>query len=130
MALAFAAGALQASIAWSEEVVEVITSPDVGDQKLGHSYLRALFALQVRTWPDGRAVKVFVLPDDSAVHTRFCKELLGVYPYVLRNGWDRAVFTGTGFSPSTVGSLEEMEQRVRETPGAIGYIVKDDVGRR
>lgn len=83
--------------------------------------------MRLRTWPDGKPVKVFVLPDESDAHQRFCNEVLGIYPYRLRSGWDRAVFTGTGLSPRTVESMEEMESVVRQTPGAIGYVVRTDV---
>ena len=104
--------------------VEVITSPDRGNVPLDRGFLRAVFTMRARTWPDGQPVKVFVLPDESEPHRRFCNELLGIYPYRLRNGWDRAVFTGTGLSPRTVDSLEEMEASVRQTPGAIGYVIR------
>ncbi len=45
-----------------------------------------------------------------------------MYSYVLRAAWDRMVFTGTGLAPTVVRSEEEMRRRVRETPGAIGYV--------
>jgi hypothetical protein len=45
-----------------------------------------------------------------------------MYSYVLRRAWDRMVFTGTGFAPTVVQSEREMIERVRSTPGAIGYV--------
>jgi hypothetical protein len=47
-----------------------------------------------------------------------------MYSYVLRRAWDRMVFTGTGFAPTIVRSEAEMIERVRSTPGAIGYVSK------
>jgi ABC-type phosphate transport system substrate-binding protein len=111
-------------IADEADGVRVITSPDRSDVNLDRRFIRAVFTMRTRTWPDGKPVKVFVLPDESDAHRRFCNELLGMYPYSLRNGWDRAVFTGTGLSPRTVETLEEMEKTVRQTPGAIGYVVR------
>lgn len=104
--------------------IKVITSPDRGEVPLDRAFIRAVFTMRTRTWPDGRPVKVFVLPDDSEAHRRFCNELLGIYPYRLRNGWDRAVFTGTGLSPRTVDSLDDMKKNVLQTPGAIGYVIR------
>lgn len=110
------------------DAVEIITSPDRGSTPLDHGFVRAAFTMRTRTWPDGKPVRVFVLPDESAAHLRFCKDLLGIYPYVLRSGWDRGVFTGTGLAPRTVDSLEEMVRYVRQTPGSIGYVVHADNG--
>ena len=102
--------------------IEIVTSPDRAGVVLDRSLLRALFTMRIRQWPDGSAARVFVLPDDSPVHHRFCREILGTFPYVPRNTWDRGVFTGTGFAPERAGSEAEMLDKVRRTPGAIGYV--------
>jgi hypothetical protein len=49
---------------------------------------------------------------------------LGVYPFQLRSAWDRLVFSGTGVSPTTVETEEEMRARIESTPGSIGYTQK------
>jgi len=110
-----------ASPARAEEV-EVLVGPSWAGPPPDRQALRAVFAMRIRTWPDGKPVRVFVLPDDNEVHGLFCREQLGTYPYVLRNAWDRMVFTGTGLAPLTVRDEEEMRTRVRNTPGAIGYV--------
>lgn len=78
-------------------------------------------------WEDGTEIKVFVLDDTNALHTEFCKTALGMFPYQLRRLWDRQVFSGTGTTPITVKSIEEMQQRVASTAGAIGYAETDSV---
>jgi hypothetical protein len=40
------------------------------------------------------------------------------------------VFTGTGLAPTVVGSEREMRERVRSTPGAIGYVRSADTSDR
>lgn len=103
--------------------VEILTSADrVGASPLDRALLRAAFTMRLRQWPDGRPMRVFVLPDNHPLHDRFCRELLGTYPYVLRTAWDRMVYTGTGFAPVVVSSEDEMRRRVQATPGAIGYV--------
>lgn len=103
---------------------EVIVSPSLATVPLDRSLLRAVFTMRLREWPDGTPVRVFVLPDDDPLSDRFYRERLGMYSYVLRRAWDRMVFTGTGFAPTVVSSEKEMIQRVRSTPGAIGYVRK------
>jgi hypothetical protein len=71
-------------------------------------------------------VHVFVLSDEDEATALFCREQLGTYPYVMRSTWDRLVFTGTGLAPTLVRSEREMRERVRSTPGAIGYVRSGD----
>lgn len=107
----------------SDPDIEIITHPQRVDAGFKKDTLRALFSMRQRSWPNGERVQVFVFPDHSRDHQHFCKHMLGTFPYVLRAIWDRLVFTGTGFAPIEVQSAEEMRRRVRQTPGAIGYIV-------
>ena len=102
--------------------VEIIISPDEAATAIDRTLLRAIFTMRLRQWPDGAAVHVFVLPDHDEATALFCREQLGTYPYVMRSTWDRMVFTGTGLAPTVVGSEQEMRERVRSTPGAIGYV--------
>lgn len=101
--------------------IEIIVNDDRGATQIDRDTLRAIFTTRLRQWPDGAPIRIFVLPDDYPLHDRFCREQLGMYPYVLRELWDRLQFTGTGLTPTVVRSEEEMRARVRTTPGAIGY---------
>lgn len=118
---------LMSSAAWPQErltAAEVIVSPSLQSVTLDRSLLRAVFTMRLRQWPDGSQIRVFVLPDDNPLSDTFYRERLGMYSYVLRRAWDRMVFTGTGLAPTVVQSEEEMRERVRSTPGAIGYVRK------
>lgn len=112
--------------AWSGALyaagTEVIVSPDRAAYAVDRPMLRAIFTVRLREWPDGVPIRVFVLPDDNGIHDQFCREQLGMYPYVLRDIWDRLQFTGTGLIPTVVRSEPEMRSRVLSTPGAIGYV--------
>lgn len=102
--------------------VEIIVNPGVSKVSLDRDLLRAIFTMRLRSWPNGAPVHVFVLPDSDPVSDRFYREQLGMYSYVLRSAWDRMVYTGTGLAPTVVRSEKEMRERVRATPGAIGYV--------
>jgi ABC-type phosphate transport system substrate-binding protein len=111
-------------IAGATDHYEIITHPGVNEKTLSKGSLRAIFGMRLHTWPDGTAIRVFVMPDDAPLHTVFSKEKLNVFPYQLRSAWDRLVFSGTGQAPYTVASPEEMLAKVASTPGAIGYLNK------
>ena len=107
--------------------VDAIVSPSLTSVTLDRSLLRAVFTMRVRQWPDGSPIKVFVLPDNDPLSDQFYRERLGMYSYVLRRAWDRMVFTGTGLAPTVVDTEKEMIERVRSTPGAIGYVRKREL---
>jgi ABC-type phosphate transport system substrate-binding protein len=100
----------------------VIVSQDVREQTLNRNFLLAVFSMRVTRWPDGRPIRVFVLPDRHPLHDLFVKEHLKIFPYQLRNNWDRQVYTGTGSEPEQVDTMDGMYQMVSQTDGAIGYI--------
>jgi len=104
--------------------VEIIANPDVPVSSVSQNALRAMFAMKLLQWSDGRPVRVFVLPDDNPLHRAFCKEKLDLYPYQLRQTWDRLVYSGTGQAPTEVDSEADMLSSVARTPGALGYIRK------
>ena len=85
--------------------------------------LRAIFGMRLRAWADGTPIRVYVLPDDNAVHVAFSKELLGVFPHQFRTAWDRLVFSGTGQAPLQVGNKEEMRARIAGIDGARPVVV-------
>lgn len=105
--------------AWA---VEVIAHPSVAIPRLNLTYAKSLFSMRTSRWPDGTRAWVFVLPDNHPVHSAFSKEILNLYPYQLRQTWDRQVYSGTGQAPIEVANEEEMLRRVANTPGAIGYV--------
>jgi len=102
--------------------VEVIVNPDHSSAAIDRNLLRAIFTMRLRQWPNGEPIQVFVMPDGSELSNQFCREQLGTFPYVMRATWDRIVFTGTGLAPTVVNSEREMRERVRSTPGAVGYV--------
>jgi ABC-type phosphate transport system substrate-binding protein len=103
---------------------ELITHQGVTAQVLSINVVRSIFGMRQAVWPDGTPVRVFVLQEQHAVHDAFCKEILNVYPYQLRQSWNRLVYSGTGQAPTEVASEQEMLARVATTPGAIGYVNK------
>jgi ABC-type phosphate transport system substrate-binding protein len=124
------ASLLTQRVASATESYEVITNVTVSEKTLPKTALRAVFGMRLQTWPDGTAIKVYVMPDDAPLHAAFSKEKLNVFPYQLRSAWDRLVFSGTGQAPETVNSPEEMLAKVASTPGAIGYLPKSHMDGR
>lgn len=84
--------------------------------------LRAVFTLRKRQWRSGQPIKVYVLPDQDPVHEDFVKGKLHLFPYQLRQIWNRLVFSGTGVAPVQLENQAQILEAVAEDPYAIGYV--------
>ena len=100
---------------------ELIANPALPSAPVDRNQLRLYFTLRLKLWDNRIPLTVFVLPDDHPLHEQFAKSVLGLFPYQLRQVWDRQLFSGTGQAPITVNSEQDMIERVANTPGAIGY---------
>lgn len=105
----------------------IIVNPGVEGRSISAASLRNIYTLRQTLWPNRQPIVIFVLPDDHPAHEAFAKEKLGLYPYRLRQTWDRLSFSGMASTPIEVKDENEMRARVRATPGAIGYTSKDTV---
>ncbi len=106
---------------WS---VEIITNRSVNISTLTLASARSIFGMRQVKWPDGERIQVFVLADTSPTHVALCKERLNLFPYQLRQSWDRLVYAGMAQAPIEVSSEDELFNKVATTPGAIGYVRK------
>lgn len=118
------AGLLLMFVSLHASALEIIAHRGVAGSDLSLASARAYFGMRLNKWPDGRPVKVFVLPDSHPAHAALCKERLNLYPYQLRQSWDRLVYSGMAQAPVEVATEEEMISRVATTPGALGYVRK------
>lgn len=106
------------------QAVEIIANRGVAVSSLSLASARAIFGMRQVKWPDGTPIRVFVLSDEHATHGAVCKERLNLFPYQLRQSWDRLVYSGIAQAPIEVSSEEELLNKVAATPGAIGYVRK------
>jgi len=111
---------------FGNEVVTIINN-SVPQAAISKNGLRAIFSMRLRNWYDNLPITVFVLPDADPLHRQFSKEILNVFPNQMRRAWNRLVFSGSGQAPITVANSQEMLARVKSTPGAIGYLPRQDI---
>lgn len=105
--------------------VEIVTHPKVSLDSLTKSQLRRIYTMRQLRWSDNSAITVFVLPSQHALHQRFAKERLQIFPYQLNRIWHKLTYSGLGVAPIIVESEQALIQAVISTPGAIGYIKGD-----
>lgn len=84
--------------------------------------IRAIFTMRQRYWSNGEKIKVYTLADNHALHRKFSKNNLNMFPHQLRRVWDRMVFSGTGLAPVQLKSKQEMIETIANTKNAVGYL--------
>ncbi|MCU7922036.1 MAG: substrate-binding domain-containing protein [Candidatus Thiodiazotropha sp. (ex Dulcina madagascariensis)] len=126
---AFAVGLLLC-LCGTAQSVDLVINPDVSQETVSRNTLRSIFSMRMTRWPDGTPIHVFVMGDKTNLHADFSKQILGVFPHQLRRAWNRQIYSGMGQAPTKVESEAEMREQVEKTPGAIGYLSKENINER
>jgi len=118
---------INGNVAAGDDDIVIAVNQNISENHISRSFARQIFSMKARQWPDGSQVIVFVLPDRSAHHLIFTKEILETFPYKLRSAWDRQVYSGTGQAPREVATIDQMMANIANTPGAIGYLPREKI---
>jgi ABC-type phosphate transport system substrate-binding protein len=105
-----------------DQSVTVLIHHEVTTNELTSAQLRRIFSMRQTVWPNGMSIAVFVLPTENPAHQVFCKEILKMFPYQVERIWNKLVYSGMGVKPIEVESEQQMLQKIKDTPGAIGYL--------
>ena len=103
--------------------VQVIANVSVELNELSASQVRRIFSMRQISWPDQQAIVVYVLDNRNEVHQMFAKQVLGMFPYQLERMWNKLAFSGLGEKPNKVKNEQEMLEKIRQQPGAVGYVM-------
>ena len=102
--------------------IQVITHASVTLDELSPSQVRRIFSMRQTYWPDRQKIVVYVLNNEHGIHHLFSREVLSIFPYQLERTWNKLVYSGLGHKPITVRDEQEMLDKIRRQPGAIGYV--------
>jgi ABC-type phosphate transport system substrate-binding protein len=64
---------------------------------------------------------------EDKVRAEFYQDYTGKTLPQVKAHWAKHIFTGRGYPPKTVSSVEELKQILRSNPNAIGYAAPDKV---
>ena len=103
--------------------VSVITNKSVSET-INTSKLANIYSLTVTKWSDGS--KIVVLDNNSETKNNFYKEL-GKDQLSLKKEWMKKQLTGEAKAPESLGSDDDVINKVASTPGAIGFVKSSSV---
>ena len=108
----------------SSAEVAVIAHPSVPVQQISKSQLLDLYTGDVKEWKNGEPVIIVDLKPRSDVKEAFY-DYLGKSSSRMKSIWMRNMLTGEGTPPESLESQAEILERVKNTPGAIGYVNRE-----
>lgn len=103
--------------------VAVVTHKSVSDGNLDIQQLADIYMLEESHWKDGSQIVPIDLKGNSEVKQVFYSHLGRPISEIKRMRL-RLILAGEGTPPEVFATPEEVLRRVRNTPGAIGYIPK------
>ncbi|KAA3618465.1 MAG: hypothetical protein D8M58_13455 [Calditrichaeota bacterium] len=110
--------------------VSIIVNKSVSESSLDAGKLKSIYTLKTTKWADGSKIVVFNLKTKGESQNKFYGHI-GSKANDLKKTWMKAQLTGEGKAPKSLGSEDEVVQKVASTPGAIGFVstskVSDDV---
>lgn len=114
--------------AHAQSQVVVIANRDAPVEKVEPGQATQIFLKQVQTWPNGVTIQPIDLKEGSPLRAEFYSKITGRSVGQLRAYWARQAFTGMGFPPKQMASSEDVTKLVQSTPGAIGYVSRQQAG--
>ena len=103
----------------------LIAHPSVGDAKLSADDVKGILLGTKTKWDSGGVIKVVVL-SDGALHDRVIKDFTQRTSDQFDKYWKKQVFTGKGIMPQVAKTDAEVLEYVAKTPGAFGYVGKEN----
>ncbi len=123
MALVLLAGAA------AQAQVVIIVNKSVPEGSITASKLNDIYSLRQKTWSDGKPIVPLTLKSDNEVSEKFYGAL-GASSMEMKKVWMRDQLTGEGKPPESMGSTDEILEKVASTPGAIGFIEASKVNAK
>ena len=103
--------------------VSVVANKSVGET-INASKLANIYSLTITKWSDGS--KIIVFDNNSDTKNNFYKEL-GKDQLSLKKEWMKKQLTGEAKAPESLGSDNDVINKVSSTPGAIGFVKSSSV---
>lgn len=109
-----------------EAQVAVIANKSVPINNITETKLLDIYSGEIKWWDNGDPIIVFDLEKKTKVKSEFYN-YLGKSTSRMKSIWLKKMLSGEGEPPEAIKSEDEMQKRISETAGAIGFISKNNV---
>lgn len=105
----------------SAQAIKVIANSSVDLSDVSLQDLLFIYGLKNKRFSDGSRIVLFQFSENSDMNEVFYKKLGRDYK-IFKNVWIQQQFKGEGFPPTVVKNQIDMMNKIKDTPGAIGFI--------
>lgn len=91
------------------------------EKTIGAEHIRSMLTGSERFWDNGQEVLIAVLKNDPAAERALIR-YSGMTASKFKNHWQRIAFSGRGKMPKQFNNIEEIQEFVKRTPGALAII--------
>jgi ABC-type phosphate transport system substrate-binding protein len=109
----------------AQEVV-LIVNPEVAESSVSSDDVKNILLGNKFKWETAGNIKV-VLLTDGPVHEKAIQQFTQRTVDQFDKFWKKQVFTGKGIMPAQVKTDAEVVDYVAKTPGAFGYIARENI---
>lgn len=120
-------------IAWTGSAqadLVLIANPAIAENTISREEAINIYMGRLRRFPSGASAQPLDLPANGTEKALFYRLLVNKELSDIDAYWARLVFSGRASPPHTVGSLQEMLERVAGETNVIGYVDRAFVDKR
>lgn len=103
-----------------DQALTVIGNQESVPDALNMKQLKSVFRGEKLKWDDGSSIKIALMKTTTPIGTSTCEKVYGMSGNELNKYFLALVFQGKAKAPTFFNSIEELENYVAQTPGAIG----------
>lgn len=100
----------------------VISNQKGAPSEMRISQLRAVLKGEKQRWDDGTKVVIALMKTNTIIGSNTSKKVFNMSGNELNKYWLALVFQGKAEAPTFFNSVDELENFVMQTPGAIGVV--------
>ena len=117
---------LMCSVAEAKAEVVLVVAKDSPIESLSRHEINDIFLGNATRLPNiGKVVPLD--RSEDRIRADFYQDYTGRNLPQIKTHWAKYIFTGRGYPPKTVSSIDELKEVLQKNPNAIGYVTPDKV---
>lgn len=110
--------------------IKIISTPPIPDGNvilMNRLMIQRIFTRKETRWSNGQEITVYIKPLGSVEHQEFTRRVLHMSSYKFTKNLEEVTYGGKSTGVIEVITDTEMQLKVSNTPGSIGYINYDQI---
>lgn len=106
----------------AQEGISIIINSDNPTSSLTKEKIRRIYRGRTQIWENGIKINAYYLTNKLNAGSFFFENIMGSTYQGFQVYWFKKLYSGAAAPPTEVKSVENMMEKVADTPGAIGMV--------